>query len=492
MSSATELLSRHALLWIIAVGALLRFSTLGVQDFWLDEIVTVQEVGQKPVDILKQVNAADSNPVLYPLLAGLWEKVFGSGEFGIRSLPALLGTLTIPLVYGAATALASRRAGLIAAGLTATSPLLVWYSQEARNYSLLVFCSALAFLCFARALEEVRGQRWLWGWALASALALTTHYYALLLIAPTAAWLLWRRPGSRLDTALGIGAIALVGLALSPHIAARYGGTEWIDDIELSERLIALPEHFLVGFWSPWEALPLLAVVAVLGVAIYGATLAHGRAARGIVIAASTALAPLVLLLIDAFVANDYIVTRYLLELWVPFAVAVAAALGVAAVGRLGPITAVAICVLGAGLVIWSAATPGTHRPAYSELAEEVGQSDTERLIVSQSSFSLPLTHYLDGTAISTEPEPRTSELVVVAPRATDDYGVGPCWWILTCGGIDHDPVPAFVPPPEFELQSHGSTEGFDYEVFTAEHPVAVERPFEFPVVPRVFVQPAG
>ena len=64
MSRATELLSRHALLWIIAVGALLRFSTIGIQDFWLDEIVTVQEIGQAPIDILKQVKSADSNPAL--------------------------------------------------------------------------------------------------------------------------------------------------------------------------------------------------------------------------------------------------------------------------------------------------------------------------------------------------------------------------------------------------------------------------------------------
>ena len=53
--------------------------------------------------------------------------------------------------------------------------------------------------------------------------------------------------------------------------------------------------------------------------------------ARAIAIAASIVLAPLVVLLIDAFAGNDYIVTRYLLELWVPFAVALAAALGTAA-----------------------------------------------------------------------------------------------------------------------------------------------------------------
>src|SRR5688500_5449774 len=221
MSRATELFSRHALLWIIAVGAVLRFSTIGIQDFWLDEVITVQEIQQGPADILRQVNAADSNPMLYPLLAGAWERVFGIGEWGVRALTALFGTLAIPLVYGAATTLASRRAGLIAAGLAATNPLLVWYSGEARNYSLLVLASALVFWCFARALDEVRGQRWLWGWALASGLALTTHYYAAVLVGMTALWLLWRRAGPRLDTVLAIGAIVVVALALSPHVAAR-------------------------------------------------------------------------------------------------------------------------------------------------------------------------------------------------------------------------------------------------------------------------------
>ena len=492
MSRATELLSRHALLWIIAVGAVLRFSTIGIQDFWLDEVITVQEIQQGPADILRQVNAADSNPMLYPLLAGAWERVFGSGEWGVRALTALFGTLAIPLVYGAASTLASRRAGLIAAGLAATNPLLVWYSGEARNYSLLVLASALVFWCFARALEEVRGQRWLWGWALASGLALTTHYYAAVLVGMTALWLLWRRAGPRLDTVLAIGAIAVVALALSPHVAARYGGTDWIDDIDLTERIVQLPEHFVVGFWSPWEWLAPVATLALLAAAVDGAFRAEPRSARAIAIAGSIALAPLVALLVYAFAANDYIVTRYLLELWVPFAVAVGAALAVPAIGRLGTPAAVAACALGAGLVVWTAFEGDAQRPGYTDLAAAIGPADTERVIVSQTNFSLPLTLYLDGTAFTTEPSPQTEELVVIAPRAAEDYGVGDCWWILTCGGVDHDPLPPFVPPRQFELADHGSTEDFDWAVFTADEPVAIQRPPEFPVVPRVFVQPAG
>src|SRR5919204_437450 len=38
--------------------------------------------------------------------------------------------------------------------LVATNPMLVWYSQEARAYSLLVFLTALAFLFFVTALQR--------------------------------------------------------------------------------------------------------------------------------------------------------------------------------------------------------------------------------------------------------------------------------------------------------------------------------------------------
>ena len=353
---------------------------------------------------------------------------------------------------------------------------------------MLVFLSALSFFFFAKALDEVRGQRWLWAWSLASALALTTHYYAFLLIAPMAIWLIARRPGSRLDTALAIGAIAVVGLALLPHLAAHTGGASWIGEFELSDRLAQLPAHFLVGFWAPWEALPLLVVVVVLGVGVLATLRAESRARRAIAISASVALAPVAALLAVAAVGDDYIVTRYLLELWVPFAIAVAAALGAAATGRLGTITAVGLCVLGAGLIIWTAVTAETQRPSYSDLTSKLGSSDDERLIVSQTSFSLPLIRYLGGTRIATDEDLTTSELVVISPRETEDYGVGPCWWISTCGGVDVEPPPDFVPPDGFRLDEHGSTDEFEYAVFTAPHPTPIERPVEF-LIPRVFLQ---
>ena len=89
----------------------------------------------------------------------------------MRALPALAGIATVALVYLAAERIGGRRAGWIAGGIAALNPLLVWYAQEARAYSLLAFFGALTFLLALRALERPRE---LWAWALAALLGLAT------------------------------------------------------------------------------------------------------------------------------------------------------------------------------------------------------------------------------------------------------------------------------------------------------------------------------
>ena len=70
----------------------------------------------------------------------------------MRSLSALAGTASIVVVYLAALALPlPRRSGLIAAAVVAVSPVLIWFSQDARAYALVFLLTALSFLFFARA-----------------------------------------------------------------------------------------------------------------------------------------------------------------------------------------------------------------------------------------------------------------------------------------------------------------------------------------------------
>ena len=92
----------------------------------------------------------------------------------MRSLSAVAGVLTVPVAYGIGRKLISVRAGLIVAALTACNPLLVWYSQEARSYGLLVLLSAASLLAFAYVLDRPTG-RSAGAWVITSALALATH-----------------------------------------------------------------------------------------------------------------------------------------------------------------------------------------------------------------------------------------------------------------------------------------------------------------------------
>src|SRR5436305_13618685 len=140
--------ARHlqALVAITVAGAVLRFATLGLQSYWLDEVATVNLVHKGFGSMLSGISAGVSTPPLYYMLAWLWAKLFGTGEAGLRSLSALLGTALVPAAYAVAARIADARAGVTLAALAAFSPLLVWYSQEARPYILLALPAALAFV----------------------------------------------------------------------------------------------------------------------------------------------------------------------------------------------------------------------------------------------------------------------------------------------------------------------------------------------------------
>jgi predicted membrane-bound mannosyltransferase len=103
-----------ALLGLTAAAAAIRFLPLGVQSFHHDEVITVMRVipgsfGQ----MLHEVKSSESNPPLYYVLAWGWAQEFGRSEWGIRSLSALLGTLTVPVGYAIGRQLSGRRVGLV-------------------------------------------------------------------------------------------------------------------------------------------------------------------------------------------------------------------------------------------------------------------------------------------------------------------------------------------------------------------------------------------
>src|SRR5262245_44634014 len=97
----------------------------------------------------------------YFLLLHQWAKWWGTSEFALRSLSALLGAIVVGLAYITALRLCNSQVAWIGVMLLATSPFLIWYSQEVRYVIFMVMAALLAMYTFDRALSTKRLGWWL-------------------------------------------------------------------------------------------------------------------------------------------------------------------------------------------------------------------------------------------------------------------------------------------------------------------------------------------
>ncbi len=419
------------------LGAVLRFVGIGHQGFWFDEGNTALLVHFSPGKMIGLIPQTESTPPLYYCVAWVWARLFGYGEAALRSLSAVAGVLTVPVAFGAADKLVSRRAGVIAAALTACNPLLIWYSQEARSYSLLVLLSAVALLAFAYA-KETPTPRLLAAWVIASALALATHYYAVLAIAPQAVWLLaaqWHR--RRVQVAIGV--VGLCGLALIPLALSQNstGNASWIAPIPLGPRLGQIIPQFLMGTGSPIPNVlePIAAAMVVVSLLLL-ALRADPLERRAAVTVGALAVGGLVLNLILVAGGIDDLITRNVIAIWLPAAVMVAAGLGARRAGVIGALATLILCATGVTAAIGVASERKLQRPDWRGVARVLGvrprSGSLGRVILVQHYRDLlPLSLYLPGLRFWRRGgHQKTTELDVVsisAPR------VKLCWWGAAC-----------------------------------------------------------
>jgi mannosyltransferase len=379
---------------ITVVAALLRFATLDVQSFSADESVTAGTVlDPNFIQMLKEVAGGESTPPLYYVIAWFWSKLFGTGEVGLRTLSALIGTALVPVAYALGAKLVSRRVGVVLCALVAVNPMLVWFSQEARAYSLLALTSTASVLLFVYALESPTRRR-LALWAAASALTLATHYFGLIIVAAEAIWLLASR--RQRDVQLAVGAVTAAGLALAPLAIHQAGGdqTGWITEIPLGKRLSDMDE-FLVGATGDDLAYVLPISVALVGVGLLLLALrADGRERRGAGVAAALGLAvvivPLALILVDA----DRVLGKNLLPALVPLGLVVAAGFGARRSGLLGTAAAVGLCAVSALVVIRVAESPELQRTDYRGAAKLI-RAGPSAAIVARENAGATLKLYL-------------------------------------------------------------------------------------------------
>ena len=169
----------------------LRLYRLDSQSFAFDEGWTSYAIHHSWREIWSAL-APDNHPPLYYVLVKAFAEATGYTDFPLRFFSVVCGTALVASLYALGKRLGSEPTGLSAALFAACSPSLVYYSQEARMYSLLMALTVLSTVSLVRISDDPQRRRWWLAYVVTTSGALYTHYFAvLLLLTQNLAWIVW-------------------------------------------------------------------------------------------------------------------------------------------------------------------------------------------------------------------------------------------------------------------------------------------------------------
>jgi 4-amino-4-deoxy-L-arabinose transferase-like glycosyltransferase len=182
-----------SILALTAAGFLLRCYGLGTQALWMDEVASLGNAAAFGSGGLAALAAADHVAPLHSILLWLVTLVGGSGETVVRVPSAIFGAAVIPVfAWVVFDMFRDARLTVAASLLMCCSPYAIWYSQEARMYSLLLLLSVVFVgLSWWASKQPARAMHWI---ALAgiTALGLYTHHFMALIVCAFGVYLLGR------------------------------------------------------------------------------------------------------------------------------------------------------------------------------------------------------------------------------------------------------------------------------------------------------------
>lgn len=327
------------LLIAIVVGTTLRFFRLGAHELSIDESLSWAEAAGRSVsEVLRVQHQLDSGKFpIFELAQHGWMQIFGESEASMRALPALIGSLSMVLVFvlGAEVMLAAAeipessrdQSGIyivaaLSALLFAVGLPSVEIAREARMYSMMQawIIAQVIFLMRARRLGGLANYA---GLTIFSAIAVATNFTAALLIAAEVLWLIYlrgarSRSGEEAGSSAGwqtLGALAVAMLLLLPFFAGlRYGvegvsrgDYDWIKPPGRWEPLATF-ENGLGSF-----PFPLFALFAIVG----GIRLWRLNRDEAVLLILWGGV-PAIVLFAGSYLVTPMLVTRYLISSFIP------------------------------------------------------------------------------------------------------------------------------------------------------------------------------
>lgn len=161
------------LLAILLLATCLRLYRLDT-DIWMDEVFTLQESVRLPLLQIFMGYTGDNQHTLLSILSNLLVNAFGESAWSMRLPATVFGIASVWAVARLARLVFGDRVALISALLVGVSYHHIWFSQNARGYTMLLFATVFSLEMLLRGLHTGRWRYWL-GYAAAIAIGAWAH-----------------------------------------------------------------------------------------------------------------------------------------------------------------------------------------------------------------------------------------------------------------------------------------------------------------------------
>jgi len=209
MASQRQTSSKLIVAGLMLCALAVRLFRLDYQSLWTDEIISY-EISRDSLWTLV-VRPFDPNvPGLYYAVMHA-VMLFGEGEWLLRLPSVCFAVLSVPLLYVITQKCLGRTTGLVAAALLTVSPFHIWYSQEARPYTLLLLLALLSFWMLQKTISSPHNGWVKIGFVFAAAALFYCHTVGIAFIGFLGIYALWQTPRQRWTSVLPLfGAVAVL------------------------------------------------------------------------------------------------------------------------------------------------------------------------------------------------------------------------------------------------------------------------------------------
>jgi len=160
---------------VIGASLLLSIVSLFSQSIRLDESQSIW-VATKSVATILQIDAQDVHVPLYTPLLHFWIQVLGTDIITVRIMSLIFFIATLFALYKLSYEASGENVAILTVTLFSLSPFIMWYSSEARMYTLFTFMTCLNHLYFLRMLRS-DGEHYKLAYLLSVITGLYTHYF---------------------------------------------------------------------------------------------------------------------------------------------------------------------------------------------------------------------------------------------------------------------------------------------------------------------------